>query len=302
MRLVLVAEEAAGARAVRRLASGPHELVAVLSADSSYAGPAREAKRLGIERWPAELVRTRQLSRRLSSAAVDLLLNVHSLHVVHPEVLASPRLGSFNVHPGPLPDLPGLNAPSWAIFEGRRRHAVTLHRMTVEVDAGPIAYQAPVDVTDEDTGLTLSARCAMAGLPLIDRLLEDAAGAGVPSRPQEPGAGTFHGREAPFAGRLPWRLSSRRVVDLVRAADFRPFRSPWGHPRCRLGGTEVEVLRTHLAEGPAAAPPGTVGPEGIVAAGDGWVRVEQIRADGAAASPYDVLLPGACFDAVDLEA
>lgn len=302
MRLVLVAEEAAGARAVRRLASGPHALVAVLSSDSPHAGPAREAKRLGIERWPAELVKTRQLARRLCSAEVDLLLNVHSLHVVHPEVLASPRLGSFNLHPGPLPDLPGLNAPSWAIFEGRRRHAVTLHRMTVEVDGGPIAYEAPVDVTDEDTGLTLSARCAVAGVQLIDRLLEDAVGAGVPCRPQGLGRGTFHGREAPFAGRLPWRLSSRRIVDLVRAADFRPFRSPWGHPSCRLEGTEVEVLRTHPAQGSPAAPPGTVGPEGIVAAGDGWVRVEQIRADGVAASPQEVLRPGACFDAVELEA
>src|SRR5919109_2815282 len=133
--VVLVAEEAAGLRALRLLDASEHEVVAVLSSSGTGFGrPVRDPLAVTDPAFAGEL------------RDVDLLLNVHSLHIAAPAVVAAPRTGSFNLHPGPLPEYAGLNAPSWAIYNGETRHAVTLHWMEPEVDAGPIAYAAELAI------------------------------------------------------------------------------------------------------------------------------------------------------------
>jgi methionyl-tRNA formyltransferase len=89
---------------------------------------------------------------------VDILLNLHSLVVLGADVVAALRVGSFNLNPGPLPEYAGLNAPSWAIYRGESRHAVSLHWMDAGIDSGPIAYESSFEIDDSDTGLSLTAQ------------------------------------------------------------------------------------------------------------------------------------------------
>src|SRR5580692_7331177 len=76
------------------------------------------------EREPVERVKDPELAESLRSAQVDLLLNVHSLYIIHQGVLAVPRLGAYNLHPAPLPRYAGLNSVSWAIYHGEKEHGV----------------------------------------------------------------------------------------------------------------------------------------------------------------------------------
>ena len=230
--VLLVAEEAAGLQALKLLDASAHEVVAVLSSSGEGFGRAVRDPRAVTDPAFAEELRN-----------VDLLLNVHSLHVAAPEVVEAPRIGSFNLHPGPLPEYAGLNAPSWAIYDGRRQHAVTLHWMAAEVDAGPVAYWAELPIEPDDTGVSLSAKCVRAGLPLVERLLDDARSGGIPRHEQDLARRGWHGAEAPHGGRLPWTLPAARAVDLVRAADYSPFESPWGHPTASLAGRPLEFVR-----------------------------------------------------------
>jgi methionyl-tRNA formyltransferase len=292
MRIVLVAEEAAGVQTLTKVTeSADHDLVAVM-ASSESSGVARAAAKVGVPVWDSREVREAALAERMTD--VDVLLNVHSLFRIHPAVVAAPAIGSFNLHPGPLPRYAGLNAPSWAIYFGERRHAVTLHWMVEDIDAGNIAYDAWFDVSERDTGLTLSATCARRGLELVGNLLADLPD--IPAQAQE-GEGRYFGREVPHGGRLPWSLPARRIVDFVRACDYGPFASPWGRPTARLDGREVEVLRAATTSEPADAPPGTVGDSPLVAAADEWVAVERIRVDGQPAETGEVLVAGQIFDA-----
>ena len=223
---------------------------------------------------------------------------MHSLRIARGDVVAAPRLGSFNLHPGPLPRYAGLNAPSWAVYEGETRHAATVHRMAADVDAGDIAYEAWFPIGPDDTGLRVATTCVRLGVPLVGRLLEVAARDpdAIPATPQDPTARRWYGRGAPDGGSLRWDRSARRVLDHVRAADYAPFPSPWGWPVTTAGGVEVEVVRVAATGTPAAAAPGTVGPptaHGVaVACGDEWVVVERVRVDGRVRAVDDVLRPG----------
>ncbi|MGI9002306.1 MAG: methionyl-tRNA formyltransferase [Pseudonocardia sp.] len=301
MRIVLAAEEAAGLQAVRLVIGSPHRLHAVLT--GSRAGDrtrgvtvASAARALSVPVLPADLVKDPRFADDLRREGVDVLLNVHSLHLVDAAVLAAPRVGCFNLHPGPLPEYAGLSVPSWAIYRGERRHAVTLHWMAADVDAGHVAYEAPLPISDTDTGLSLSVACVREGLPLIERLLEDAREDRIPAREQDLTRRRWHGPASPHRGGLPWSMPARMVVNLVRASDYGPFRSPWGRPRTMAYEREFEVLAAKLTGLESEAAPGTVGDRdggGVrVAAADEWVLVERVRDEQGTVPAADRLEPG----------
>ena len=300
MKVLLVAEEAVGVHALRVLAEREEEVVAVLTAPAPERGTsvAGLAAEMEVPRLDPKRVRDAGFADWIAEREIDMLLNVHSLHLIDAAVLEAPRIGSFNLHPGPLPGYAGLNAPSWAIAEGESRHAVTLHWMTADVDAGPIAYKAWFEIGPRDTGVRVATRGAQEGVPLLRQLLEDAAAGTIPADPQPPGEkSVWHGREVPYDGGLPWDAGARRVVDLVRAADFAPFESPWGSFRTTVAGQEVAILRAAATGEPADAPAGAVGEAGEkgirVSAGDEWVEVERTAVGGESVPPAEALPAGA---------
>lgn len=288
LRVALLCEESAGARVLQQLAGAGHAIAALLTSPGSPAWTL--GRKLGLAPIHARWVREPGFAAELAEARVDLLLNVHSLLIVPGEVLRVPRLGAFNLHPGLLPRFAGLNAPSWALYHGEERHGVTLHRMEPGIDTGAIVYQSSFPIRTQDTGLSLALRCVSEGLPLIDRLLRTLAKdpLEVPSEPQDLSRRRYFGAGAPQGGMLRWDEMARRIRDFVRACDYRPFASPWGSPRARLAGRELEVLEVALTGEASRSAPGTEKSEQgamLVAAADEWIRIVRARVASAALAP-----------------
>jgi len=63
-----------------------------------------------------------------------------------------------NIHPSLLPAFAGLNTHQRAIDAGCKFAGATVHRVTPELDHGPILAQAAVPVLPDDTADTLAAR------------------------------------------------------------------------------------------------------------------------------------------------
>jgi UDP-4-amino-4-deoxy-L-arabinose formyltransferase/UDP-glucuronic acid dehydrogenase (UDP-4-keto-hexauronic acid decarboxylating) len=298
--VLLVAEESAGVQCLEMLADGPHELAGVVTGaqQNGTATVAAAARTRGLEPYPSALVRESVFATWVAERYEDVLLNVHSLHIVHQDVLSACRIGAFNLHPGPLPEYAGLNVPSWAIYNGEDAHAVTLHWMEPEVDAGPIAYERRFAIDADETGLSLTLKCVRHGLPLVEQLLKAAERGreSVPRREQDPALRRYFGREVPNSGTIRWSDSARRVVDFVRASNYAPFVSPWGRPRTSSRQRELLILQASRTGKPAHAPPGTVrsadNGSAYVAACDEWVCVSRVEFDGRACSPSAVFDDG----------
>ena len=64
----------------------------------------------------------------------------------------------LNIHPSLLPAFPGLDAQRQALEHGVKITGCTVHIVDEELDHGPIVMQQSVDVRDDDTVETLSAR------------------------------------------------------------------------------------------------------------------------------------------------
>jgi methionyl-tRNA formyltransferase len=298
--IALAGEEAAGVQTLRLLARRGHSVAAVFTdsaEDESSASVASTARSLGVPVRSAAEVGDPALADWLGKQQVELLLSVHSRHLIHADVLAVPTLGAYNLHPGLLPECAGMNIPSWSLYEGADRHGVTLHHMTPVFDAGPIVFAEAFDLQESDTGLSVLMQCVRRGLRLLERLLELVEHKDpVPAHPQDLSCRRWFGAGPPDDGRLDWRRPARCAVDFVRACDYTPFPSPWGFPRCTAHGLEVAVLRASIERTPELTDPGTVvhteGDAVLVAAADGWVRVEQVEVEGRQGPPVDVFRDG----------
>ena len=301
LRVVVAAEESAGVQTLNALLAlrPTAELVTVLTSADSAGGRRslvhEAAHRFGLETASAELVCSDAFAARLDEEGVDLLVNVHSLFVAHPDVVAAPRIGSFNLHPGPLPEYAGLNAPSWAIYNGEARHGVTLHWMDEDIDAGPVVWLERFELSDTDTGLSVTGRCVRRGVPLVARLVETAAEdpSSIPRRPQDLSRRRYFGAGAPSQGSLDWSRPAAEISRFVRAADYAPFPSPWGHPEALLDGHLVGIAKVASTGLPATDPPGTMRElttEGaLVATADELVLVSRVWADGHYAKPLELM-------------
>jgi methionyl-tRNA formyltransferase len=305
LRVVMVAEESAGAQTLDALLAAQEspEIVAVVTATEPEGTRrplvAAAASRHGLDVVSASTLRGGSFAQTLRDLGVDLLINVHSLFVLDSDVLRAPRIGSFNLHPGPLPEYAGLNAPSWAIYQGETTHAVTVHWMDARIDSGPVAYTASFAVDEADTGLSLTAKCVRNGVPLLLQLVADAARnpSSIPATQQDLRRRRYFGREVPNEGRLLWAESAGQIVRFVRAADYGPFDSPWGMPRARLGDGSVGITKASLPGKAADEAPGTVGSRldggGVmVAATDEWVAIHRMWRDGRSVTPSEVCSPG----------
>ncbi len=298
LNILLVGEEAAGIQVLRILSASPHHVVAVASTPSENSQVStlwNVAGKMKIERLSAQLVKQSQFSKYVSENQVDLILNVHSLYLMDVDVINACRIGAYNMHPGPLPEYAGLNVPSWAIYRGETEHAVTIHQMVSRIDAGTIAYEQRFPIEADDNGMTLMSKCVRAGVPLIRKLLHDAA-AGVDQIPkvtQDLNRRQFFRGQAPNEGELCWHRPAKDIINHVRAADYSPFMSPWGNPANIIEGRKFGIVRAKATKLPADAPPGTVGKQHesgfYVAAKDHWVLVETLTIDGKTLGAQEIL-------------
>lgn len=299
---MLVAEEAAGIHTLQLLSKDQHNISGVLTYGQEEQGRsnvASVARRLGYSTMPSARVKDPNFASWIKEHEVDVLLNIHALYVIHPDIIRATHVGAFNLHPGPLPSYAGLNAPSWAVFRDEPRHAVTLHWMATEIDTGDIAYETSFDLGPADTGLSVSAKCIRKGLNLVERLLDDLSRnpGSVPRHRQDLDERSYFYRDhIPWDGILPWPESARRLDAFVRACDYHPFPSPWGHPRTSLEGNPLEIVRASLSGETCSDPPGIVGrvqdKSVAVATGDEWLLVNFCKWNGKYQPASNVLETG----------
>jgi methionyl-tRNA formyltransferase len=301
MKILLAAEEAAGVQTLKAIQASRHGVVAVLTSseqDSAMRGAtvATVAQSLGFPVLPARKVKDPLFASEVSQMSVDVLLNVHSLYIIKAPILEAVKFGAFNLHPGPLPDYAGMNAPSWAIFNNEKQHGVTLHWMTAGIDEGTIAYQELFDLSEKDTGLSVSTKCVRLGIQMIQTLLatlhQDPAQ--IPRRSQDFSRRRYFGLKAPYE-RIQWEMRADQLERLVRASDYYPLPSPWGYPKAKLGEQDIGLMKVTKTGIAATQQAGSITEhEGIIwlATRDEWLAVQKVQIEGKMVDAKSILQEG----------
>jgi len=104
-------------------------------------------------------------------ARADLVVLAGFMRVLKPGFLNAFAGKIINLHPSLLPQFPGLDAIGQALNAGVKETGCTVHRVTAEVDGGPILAQSRVPIEPGDTHETLAARIHAAEHALLPSVI-----------------------------------------------------------------------------------------------------------------------------------
>ena len=98
------------------------------------------------------------LMKEIDQHQPHLVVLAGFMRILTPGFVAHYEGRLINIHPSLLPAFPGLHTHERAIEAGCKFAGATVHRVTAELDHGPILAQAVVPVLPDDTADTLAAR------------------------------------------------------------------------------------------------------------------------------------------------
>jgi phosphoribosylglycinamide formyltransferase-1 len=107
---------------------------------------------LGREEYDRELI------KHLESFEVDIVVLTGFMRILSPVFVNRYKNHILNIHPALLPSFRGMDAFGQALDYGAKWTGTTIHIVDEDVDHGPIIYQRPVPIRENDTHESLKAR------------------------------------------------------------------------------------------------------------------------------------------------
>ena len=147
-----------------------HEVSLVVTQPDARAGRGKKLKQsplgdlaedLELPLFKPESLKDFQVQERLREEKADVFIVVAYGKILPKEVLDLPKFGCFNIHGSLLPAYRGAAPIERAILNGDERTGISIMKMGVGLDDGPIALQESLEI-GEKTSLEL--RCDLSQL------------------------------------------------------------------------------------------------------------------------------------------
>jgi phosphoribosylglycinamide formyltransferase-1 len=138
--------------------------IAVVISNKADAYGLERARKAGIEamcipsKGKSRSEFERELAEALESRGVELVCLAGFMRVLTPYFIRRFKRQIINIHPALLPSFPGENAQGQAFDYGVKVTGCTVHFVDEGVDTGQVILQIPVELREDDTAETLSAR------------------------------------------------------------------------------------------------------------------------------------------------
>lgn len=277
-----------------------HGIVAVVTASEQVASWA------GSHGIPV-LAPGRDLERSLAAHTYDWFFSIANLRMIPSSVWRRAAEGAANFHDGPLPRYAGLNAPAWAILAAESDYGVTWHALSDEVDEGEIYAATSFEIGEEETALSLNAKCFAAGIGSFEELIGKIETGTLRGQPQALEQRTYFARHARphAAATIDFTRTTAEIARLVRGLSFGDrYTNPLALPKIRTGkGAYIATGIETEPEG-GSHPAGTVVSatenDAVVATVDGAIRITSLSdATGAPVPPSRVLSAGDVLPPID---
>lgn len=142
----------------------PNSEAVVVISDKTSAGGLEKAKERGVETLViTRKQRTRQehdaeIIAELKKKGVELVCLAGYMRLLSKEFVQAFPNRIINIHPSLLPSFPGLDAQQQAIDYCVKISGCTVHYVDEDLDHGAIILQKAVEIADDDTAESLSAK------------------------------------------------------------------------------------------------------------------------------------------------
>ncbi|MEM6571424.1 MAG: methionyl-tRNA formyltransferase [Planctomycetota bacterium] len=289
---------------LKRLLEGPHEVLGLVTPPDRPRGRGRKVVRSplvevalanGVEVVQPTTTKDDAFVERLGAFGADALAVASYGEILRTNVLELCPHGALNVHASLLPRWRGASPIQRAIAAGDAETGVTIQRMVLALDAGPVAVTRRTPIGERETAADLFERLSILGADALVEALDRIEAGDASFEPQDEGAVTLAPKLRKADGVVDFSRSSADVDRHVRAM------TTWPGARTTLpDGRDLVVLEARPAEGSLGAEdsgalPGTVLDEAsfAVRSGDGAVQLRRVKPAGKGAMDGDAFLRGA---------
>lgn len=305
MRIVFMGSSSASATCLRAILRLPGlQVVGVVTQPDRPAGRGRDLTPCPCRRYAAERgitdcitpenVNAPEAVEWIRAKKPDVIVVVAFGQFLKPAILDMPPFGCVNCHFSLLPKYRGASPVTAALLAGDELTGVSIIKMGLGMDDGPVLMRQIEPIYSDDTGDSLMDKLAICGgVTLAKALKLMAAGNLPPSTEQEDAKATFAHKIRKTDGLIKWTNRSSEIERLLRAYTpwpgcytFLPARFRRKGNTGRVVVTGVEFLKSDQIDAAWRGElPGTVvalharGP--IVRTGDGALLLTSLKAEGA---------------------
>jgi len=286
MRLVFAGTPAVAVPSLNALASGRHEIAAVITRADAPLGRRRVVTPSPVAQAAAEqalpVVKADRLddevTDRIAAARPDLGVIVAYGGLVREPLLSTPAHGWINLHFSLLPRWRGAAPVQRALIAGDRETGASVFQLVAALDAGDVFAEERYTVPAGATAAEVLDDLAVLGAPLLARVVDDIAAGTAVATPQS-GEPTLAPKLSLADGALD--LTGDAEALLARIAGVTP--EPGAHTT--LDGARFKVLRAAPSDAPPV-PPGRVvasGRDVLVGTGTTPLRLLSVQPAGKGA-------------------
>ncbi|WAT18817.1 methionyl-tRNA formyltransferase [Aurantiacibacter sp. MUD11] len=291
MRLIFMGTPDFAVPTLNALVDAGHDVVAVYSQPPSRAGRGKKerpspvharAEELGIAvRHPVSLKGDEEQQAFAALEADAAIVAAYGL-LLPQAVLDAPKRGCLNVHGSLLPRWRGAAPIHRAIQAGDEQTGVTIMRMELGLDTGPMLLKAATPIADKTTGELHDELAELGASLMVEALAQIET---LQAQPQDEALATYAPKIAKAEAKLDFAKPAAVLEREVRA--FSPFPGSW----FELDGERIKLLRAEIVD--ASGAPGTVLDDRLtIACGEGALRPVKLQRAGKPAMALDEFLRG----------
>lgn len=282
-----------------------HDIVAAYTRAPAQAGRGMElrpspvqaaAERLGIPVRTPRTLRTPESQAEFAALAADLAVVVAYGLILPKAVLDAPELGCVNLHASLLPRWRGAAPIQRAIMAGDAETGVAVMRMEEGLDTGPVGMVEKIAIGPDMTAGELHDRLATLGADLMARAVAAIGRGSLAFVPQPTEGVTYAAKITNDEARIDWSRPARAMHDHIRGLS--PFPGAFAEIDLGKGAERLKVQKARLAEG-AGRPGELLDEDGLVACGEGAIRLVTVQRAGGRPMPAGDFIRGARLRAGD---
>jgi len=229
-----------------------YTVVGVVTQPDRIAGRGRELKpppvkslalKLGIPIIQPENLREPGAMEQLRAWSPDVIVVAAFGQILKQDVLDLPNFGCINVHASLLPRWRGAAPINAAILHGDEETGVTIMKMDVGLDTGPILSQRAVRIQPDETAGSLFEKLSKLGADLLLDTLPKYLSGEIEPRPQPDEGATYASMMKKEDGLLDFSLPAKELERKVRAFN------PWPGTYFEWDGNLLKVHRASIGVG-----------------------------------------------------
>ncbi len=162
----------------------------------------------------------------LDGVNYDVLASITHPQKISDALIQRAKILAINYHDGPLPRYAGINASSWAIYNGEQQHGIVWHKLASKIDSGDILEREQYTIEPNETSLSINIKNSVLALNAFKRVLSNLEQSTISSTTINP----EHSRSFYYSYQRPgnfgivdWSQSTAKILGKIHACFYGDF-------------------------------------------------------------------------------